>query len=195
MKKISLFLLACSCLVLMSSVVTHAQEYYYLYIEAENYTSGAKPFLNRPMVWTREEGWAEWMIGTSGGLMLCFNPDGGWSEYLLSGLPKGEYRVFVKLISHGWDVGEEFMVKVLWDGKEVGETMFLEWPGEGITAEIRWAPEVGRVKVDGKSHTLRLEPGDNMLRPTYVDAILLTNDPDFVPSHSEWFEKYIVLQL
>lgn len=139
-------------------------DYEYRYVEGETFNRAETEGL-------RDEGFTSWMAHPSGGKVVVMGrPAGGFLEYDVKGLAAGDYYLYVRCLALSIT-----NTKLLWDGKELGLVRHALY-----TTSLRWSLPV---KVSGGGdHVLRLQGGDDATQWPYIDTILLTNQPGYVPS-------------
>ncbi len=143
--------------------------YEYRYIEGEACDRGEGQGL-------REEGFTSWMRHPSGGKVIVFgNPAGGFVEYDINGLGEGPYTLFIRALDMA-----QTRTRVLWDGQDLG----LLARENANSVALRWSRPLGPVSGPG-DHVLRLEGSADSTQWPYIDVILLTNQPGYVPSNDD----------
>ena len=168
----------------------------YRYIEGESYEK--KSWSGEPV---RDKDFTPFLTECSRGKVVVIPPSHSL-DYNVSKLPPGTYAVFVKSMAFASAPSEKaqadvnspeakrwFRLEAWWNGDLVGylkpdETEIFK-KKKGIF--MAWF-KAGTLKVEDGEHTLRLQvdkEGFGIPHPdravAYVDVILLTNDPQFVP--------------
>lgn len=139
-------------------------QYEYRFIEGETYSRGQAQGL-------REEGFTSWMAHPSGGKVVVFGaPADGFVEYDIEGLGEGQYWLYFRCLAY-----PSTKTHVLWDGQEIGMTTH-----DAMYTALRWSAALGPVQGAGK-HVLRLQTSPDSGQTPYLDVLLLTNAPGYVP--------------
>lgn len=131
----------------------------------------------------REEGFTSWMRHPSRGKVIVFgSPAGGFVEYEIKGLGEGPYTLFIRALDMA-----QTRTRVLWDGQDLG----LVARDNANSVALRWSRPLGPVSGPG-DHVLRLEGSEDSTQWPYIDVILLTNQPGYVPSDDDQdFVSYV----
>jgi len=133
----------------------------YRYVEGEAFTSSQKSEF-------RDKGFTPWMKSPSHGRVAIVWPE-GYLEYSIRGLINKPYNIYVRSLA------VSAMYDIYWDGVKVGTSVFPE----EITS-LRWTKRIATVS-GGGDHVLRLVPLASNSNVPYVDVILLTTNPDYLP--------------
>ncbi len=133
----------------------------YRYVEGEGFTSSQKSEF-------RDKGFTPWMKSPSHGRVAIVWPE-GWLEYSVKGLIGKPYNIYVRSLAIS------AIYDIYWDGVKVGTSVFPE----EITS-LRWTKRIATVP-GGGDHVLRLVPLASNTNVPYVDVILLTTNPDYLP--------------
>lgn len=138
-------------------------DYTYRYIEGEAFNRAGLEGL-------RDEGFTSWMAHPSGGKVAVFGrPAGGFLEYEVKDLAAGEYYLYVRCLALSTT-----RTRLRWDGKDLGAITHA-----GSSTSLRWSLPV-KVTVAGNP-VLRLQGGEDCTQWPYIDVILLTDQPGYVP--------------
>jgi hypothetical protein len=133
----------------------------YRYVEGEAFTSSQKSEF-------RDKGFTPWMKSPSHGRVAIVWPE-GWLEYSVKGLINKPYNIYVRSLAIS------AIYDIYWDGAKVGTSVFPE----EITS-LQWTKRIATV-TGGGDHVLRLVPLASNTNVPYVDVILLTTNPDYLP--------------
>lgn len=151
------------CLSLLLTAAAAQAEYVYRYIEGEAFDRAELQGL-------RDEGFTSWMAHPSGGKVAVFGrPAGGFLEYDVKDLGPGEHVLYVRCLALATT-----RTHLLWDGLDLGLIRH-----DLSSTSLRWSKPF---TVTGPGHhVLRLQGGEDCTQWPYIDVILLTTQPGYVP--------------
>ena len=158
-------------LVLMFPLLSYGRIVDYHYLEAEAYQSSQRSLFS-------DEGACYWMGHPSGGRTVCFPLENNtrYVKYDISDLENGDYYIFVRHLA--W-AAPQTSVQVLVNTSSLGITEF-DYPG----TYLGWSRRIGPFTKAGTTE-LTLTPASGNVQWSYLDVILATNDPNFVPDNTD----------